>query len=117
MSSPQNTTMFGFFCCAGESAANASPANSALILTVISISPSFLECKNFHPVVLHADDDPLAGLGLVECLVEPADVRLPVVGRLSRRIVVVNDERQPPALAGRGHLQHLQIAVRISEGR
>src|SRR5215470_12527277 len=121
MSSPQKTTIFGFlppaagFCCAC-----APPAMHNAAITRMSffmVVPSVVERKDSLPIGFHADDNPVPRLGLVPGAVELADIRLAVVGELALGVVVVHEEHEARARAGRGELQHLQIAVRIAEGR
>src|SRR5215813_3126006 len=124
MSSPQNTTMFGFlapavgFCCAcaRPAHASASAAVKRKSLVFMAIPPLLFERKDLLPVGFHADDDPVFRLRLVPGLVELADARLAVVGELALSVVVVDEEREAAAFAGRGHLQHLQVAVGVAEG-
>src|SRR5690349_8664 len=105
MSSPQNTTMLGFLSCACATLANASAARTPMNLHFM-FTPSFLECENLLPIVFHADHDPVVRRRRIQSLVELADVRLAVVCELARRVVVVDDEAEPPALAGCRDLQH-----------
>src|SRR5262249_61585463 len=49
-----------------------------------------LEREDLLPVGLHADDDPVVGLRLVERLVEPADVRLAIIRELALGVVVAH---------------------------
>src|SRR5215510_4136377 len=114
MSSPQNTTILGCFCCAYTmhvTSENAIPASKRFIITPCS----FFEPENPLPVTLHADHDPVVRHRCIQRLVQLAYVRLAVVRRLTRAVVVVHDEPEPPGLAGRSRLQHLQVAIRISE--
>ena len=70
------------------------------------------------PVVLHVDDGPALLRGLVERLVELADVRSAIVGIFALGVGVVDDEAEPrrPCSPGRP-LQHLQVAVGVAERR
>src|SRR3974390_137717 len=115
MSSPQKTTMFGFFCCAWAAPARATAAIKTKILLFMASSPLPFEPENSLPLRFQADDNPVPGLRLVPRAVELADVRLPVVGELALGVVVVHDQHQSLALAGCGELQHLQVAVGIAE--
>src|SRR5262245_33221074 len=109
MSSPQNTTMLGLFC-AWTTPATRSAASSAKGLRIMR-NLSFVEREHFLPVTLHADHDPVVRSGGVQCLVQLADVRLPVVRGLARAVVVMHDESEPPALARARELQHLQVTI------
>src|SRR5262245_40067096 len=111
MSSPKNTTMFVFACCACAPPEIASRASSRPTLSFIGVSPLFLEREDPAPIGLHADDDPAVAPRLIQRLVELADLRLAVVHELAPRIVVVDDEHQAGARPCRGHLQHLQVAI------
>src|SRR5262245_65816617 len=99
MSSPQNTTMFGFlppgagFCCAcaRPAHASASAAVKRKSLVFMAIPPLLIEGKDLVPVGLHADDDPVFRLRLVPGLVELSDVRRAVVRVLALGVVVVHD--------------------------
>src|SRR5882724_1468891 len=117
-------TMLGFladaagFCCASATLAQVRPSaaiNSAIPFFMV-MPPLLFESKNRLPVVLHADHGPAFRLRLVPGLVELADLRLPVVGILARGVVVMHDQHEALAGAGRGELQHLQVAVGIAEG-
>src|SRR5262245_61781484 len=109
MSSPQNTTMLGLFC-AWTTPETASAASSATILQFID-DLLLLESEYLLPVTFHADHHPVARHGGVQCLVQLADVRLPVVRGLARAVVVMHDESEPPALARARELQHLQVTI------
>src|SRR5687767_5686302 len=114
MSSPKITTMLGFAAWANACGAQNAPKTSAMTPRSAFMSGSLgllLECKDFLPVGFHADDNPVLRLGLVERLVELADVRGTVVGEFAFGIVVVDEQHQTLALAGGGDLQHLQVAV------
>src|SRR5215470_8441551 len=119
MSSPQKTTIFGFlppaagFCCAC-----APPAMHNAAITRMSffmVVPSVVERKDSLPIGFHADDNPVPRLRLVPGAVELADVRLAVVGELALGVVVVHDDQQTPAWPRGGELQHLQVAVGVTE--
>src|SRR5262245_4322210 len=124
MSSPKITRMFGFFACASAGLpANAMTAAVMRVVTraCIGCSPSvwcrprLLERVDLLPVGLHVDDRPAPRLGLVERLVQPADVRLAVVRPFASRVGVMDDAHEPLALAGRRPLEHLLIAVRVAK--
>ena len=66
------------------------------------------------PIVLHIDNGPALFPGLVEPLVEAADVRVPVVGPLALRIGVVDVEAEAEPVPGLGPLVHLEITIRIA---
>src|SRR5262245_17610093 len=99
MSSPQKTTMLGFFsaaagfgfCCACAAHARPKAAMNRMSLRVMAI-PSLLKCENFLPVGFHADDDPVLRLRLVPGLVELTDVRGTIVGVFARGIVVMHEQ-------------------------
>src|SRR5258708_30098071 len=80
-----------------------------------SMLKSFFYRKNRLPILLHVDDRPALRGRLVQRLVELADLRLPVVGVFALGIGVVHEPHEARAIAGRGPLQHLQIAVGVSE--
>jgi AcrR family transcriptional regulator len=50
---------------------------------------SLFSGKDSTPVVFHADDDPAAGVGLVQSNVKVADLRVAVVGPIARALDVV----------------------------
>src|SRR5262245_60726596 len=75
----------------------------------------FFESKNLFPVRFHAYYDPVLCLRFIERLVEAADPRLAVIGELTLAVVVVDDQHEALSGACGGILQHLQIAVRVSE--
>src|SRR5262245_24818539 len=56
-------------------------------------------------IVLHADDQPAAPLGLVEGAIELSDRGRPVIGELARGVVVAQEQHQPRAVAAGGVLQ------------
>ena len=66
-------------------------------------SPSSRGREHCLPVVLHADDRPALGDGLVPPLVELLQLVRPVVGELSRRVVVVDEEREACAVPAVAH--------------
>src|SRR5262245_48735008 len=124
MSSPKITRMLGFFACACAGLpANAMSAAVTRIVTRARIGfsplgwcrPRLLERVDLLPVGFHIDDRPAPRLRLDERLVEPADVRLAIVGPLAGRVGVMDDTHEPRALAGRRPLEHLLIAVRVAE--
>src|SRR5438128_252869 len=88
-----------------------------------SRSPSWIECEDALPVVLHADDGPAFLLRFViERLREDADlgVRQPLgrtVGVLALRVVVEYQHQEPCAVARSRVLQHLTVAGRVAERR
>src|SRR5262247_3621495 len=71
--------------------------------------------EDLLPVRLHVDHRPVALPGFVERLVEPADVRVPVIGIFALGIGVMNNAHETGTRPGGGPLQHLQVAVRIAE--
>src|SRR6188768_3590250 len=122
MSSPQMTTMLGFFDAA--SAGIEAPIPKIARLTRSLVRNAFmillrvnelLRCIDFLPIILHVDDGPAPGLGFVEALVELADVRIPVVGPFALGIRVMDIKTQPRAVGDASPLQHLQVAVRVAE--
>src|SRR5690606_18140051 len=66
------------------------------------------EGEHRPPVPLHVDNGPAFGRRLIPCLVEPADVGLPVVGPLASGIGVVDNPHEAGAAARRRPLQHLE---------
>ncbi len=72
--------------------------------------------EDFLPVVFHADDGPAFGGGFVQGLVEFADWGVAVVGVLAHGVGMVDEEHETRAGAGGGPLEHLLIAVGVSEG-
>ena len=75
-----------------------------------------LESEDGLPVVFHADDGPAVLLRLDhERVAERADLRLGAVGELAYRVVVMHEHHQPRAIACPGPLQHLLIAIRVTE--
>jgi hypothetical protein len=80
-----------------------------------AFSVSRREGKHLLPVPLHAGYSPAAALSFVECLVEPADMRLPVISPFPLRIAVMHDPHQTRAIAGGSPFQHLLVAVGIAE--
>src|SRR5262245_30593654 len=97
MSSPKITRMFGFFAWAW--AAGTMPSVSASArppiarVRFVTGSPSSLARRREDrlPVVLHADHGPVLLDRLVPGLVQPADLRLPVVCPLALGVVVVHE--------------------------
>ena len=67
------------------------------------------------PVALHVDDGPAPCSRLVEGLVELSDVRVSVVVPLPLGIGMADQHAQPRSTAGRGPLQHLQVAIGVAE--
>src|SRR5262245_8825991 len=59
------------------------------------------------PVGLHVDHGPAARWRLIECLVEPADGGLAVVGPFPLSIGVVDDQAEARRVVDRCPLQHL----------
>ena len=67
------------------------------------------------PVVLHAHDGPALARPPRPSPCRTAELVGPVVGKLARRVVVMDEQREPRTAAGHGPLQHLQVAVRVAE--
>src|SRR5262249_45820671 len=73
--------------------------------------------ENGLPVLLHVHDCPALSLGLVECLVEPSDVRGTVVGPLALGVGVMHEAHEAQTAAGGCPLQHLVVAVGVAESK
>src|SRR5262249_52331968 len=121
MSSPQMMTMLGLATWAsaspGGATNNASNAISTrMIRFIVALqSGSLFEREDLLPVGLHVDDRPAPALGLVECFVQPTDVRRAIVGPLAHVVGVAHDAHEARALAGRCPLKHLLVAVGVAE--
>src|SRR6185295_2132714 len=63
------------------------------------------------------DHRPPARLRGLQAFIEPADTRGAVVGPLAIGVGMVYVETEARARAGRRPLEHLQVAVRVAEGR
>src|ERR1700688_201055 len=73
------------------SAAAVAPSAMSLVSVVCIVHSSVSSWKDQLPVLLHVDDGPAALHGLVQGVVELADVRLPVVGVFALGIGVMNE--------------------------
>ena len=71
--------------------------------------------ENALPVLLHVHDRPALSLGLVECLVEPSDVRGTVVGPLALGVGVVHEAHEARTATRDRPLQHLVVTVGVAE--
>src|SRR5262249_9065495 len=113
MSSPQMMTMLGLAAWAsaspGAATNNASNAISTRVTRFIVVlqSGSLFEREDLLPVGLHVDDRPAPALGLVERLVQAADVRPAVVRPLAHVVGVAHDAHEARALPRRCPLKHL----------
>jgi len=72
---------------------------------------------NRFPIALHVGDGPVTLLSLVESFIKTSDVRIAVVGPLSIRVGVMDEQAESTAFTGSGPLQHLKITVGVAERR
>jgi len=73
------------------------------------------ERKDYFPILLHIDHCPSIYRSSVQRYIETAEVRLFVVSIFALGIGVMNDRTEAYAAADGCPLQHLEIAVGISE--
>src|SRR6185369_7941174 len=122
MSSPQMTTMLGLAaaCWASPAAHSDNPSARAPrirpdLMISTSCFRSLVEREDFVPVLLHVHDNPALRDGFVPGLVEPPDLRRPVVRPLALGVGVVDDAAEADAFPCRRPLEHLLVAVGVAE--
>jgi hypothetical protein len=84
------------------------------IVTGVHLSPA-LKRENTLPVALHVNDCPSSRLRFIESLVETANAGISVVSPLAVGIRVMNIEAKAPATARSYPLEHLQVAIGVTE--
>ena len=72
--------------------------------------------ENRSPVPFHVDDGPTLFPRFVQCLVELADLRLPVVGVFALGIGMMDKSHEARPNARSRPLQHFEIAIGVPEG-
>ncbi len=85
------------------------------VVYVVKAFAGSLHWEDHLPIFLHAHDCPALGDGFVPSDVELLQFVCAVVRELARGIVVMHEEREARAGAGRRPLEHLEIAVGVAE--
>jgi hypothetical protein len=82
-----------------------------------SLEALWIRREDGLPIAFHVDDNPTIQRCSIKRLVELSHMRLAVVGIFPLRIGMMHHDTKP-ALAGLGRpLQHLEITIRVPEGR